>query len=71
LLADASWIRHRENIPRQSQSQQPPKEPHEQNEEGDLSGDPYNLLILMMLLAPKVGLEPATKRSFNNMQVSG
>jgi hypothetical protein len=43
-------------------SQQPPKQPPEQNEESHLSGGLCNLLISMVFMAPEVGLEPTTLR---------
>jgi hypothetical protein len=46
----------------QQDFQQPPKQPLDQNDEDHLSGGPYNLLILMVFMAPEVGLEPTTLR---------
>jgi hypothetical protein len=43
-------------------SQQPSKQPPEQNEEGHLLGGLCNLLILIVFMAPEVGLEPTTLR---------
>jgi hypothetical protein len=45
-----------------NESQQPPKQLPDQNEEGHLSGGLCNLLILLVFLAPEVGLEPTTLR---------
>jgi hypothetical protein len=44
------------------ESQQPPKQPSVQKEEGHLSGGLCNLLNLMVFMAPEVGLEPTTLR---------
>ena len=44
------------------QCQQPPKQPADKNEETHLSGGTYNLLILIIFMAPEVGLEPTTLR---------
>jgi hypothetical protein len=53
---------HTGNIFRHTQSQQPPKQPPDQNEESHLLGGPYNLLIIIVFMAPEVGLEPTTLR---------
>jgi hypothetical protein len=45
-----------------SQSLQPPKQPLDQNKEDHLLGGLYNLLFLMVFMAPEVGLEPTTLR---------
>ena len=50
------------NISRSLNSQQPPKQPFDQNEEDHLVGGLCNSLILMVFMAPEVGLEPTTLR---------
>ena len=45
-----------------AESQQPPKQPSEQNEESHVLGGFCNLLISMVFMAPEVGLEPTTLR---------
>jgi hypothetical protein len=45
-----------------NEAQQPPKQPPDQNEERHLSGGLYNLLLLVVFVAPEVGLEPTTLR---------
>jgi hypothetical protein len=44
------------------ESQQPLKQPLDQNEEGHLSDGHCNFVILMRFMAPEVGLEPTTLR---------
>ncbi len=43
-------------------NQQPPKQPPEQDKGGHLSDSLFNLLNLIAIMAPEVGLEPTTLR---------
>jgi hypothetical protein len=73
LLLLSHPIHHFEIIPRgaNASSYALSKKPPDQNEEGHLSDSLCDLLIFMIVMAPEVGLESVTKRTFNNLQVSG